>query len=64
VAALDDLRNLNAPVDDPVSTARFIAQLALSGEQKARLLREYLREAQQGLTTAVLIAARDYSFFL
>ena len=64
VAALDDLKGLGAPVDDSVATARFIAQLALSNQQKARLLRNYLRESSKALTTDVLVAARDYSFFL
>ncbi len=64
MAALDDLRLLGAPTEDAVLTARFIATLALSGQQKARLLREYLREVNKGLTTEVLVAARDFSFFL
>jgi hypothetical protein len=64
MGALDDLRALGAPIDDAPSTARFINQLQLSGQQKARLLREYLRAAHQDLSRAVLIEARDYSFFL
>jgi len=64
MAAVEDLRLLGAPVEDSVLTARFIATLALSGQQKARLLREYLRESGQGLTTEVLVAARDFSFHL
>ena len=64
MATLDDLKALGAPVDDAVAVARFIAQLAVGSQQKARLLRSYLREVGQSLTTDVLVAARDYSFFL
>ncbi len=64
MGALDDLRALGAPVDDAAKTARFIASLAATGAQKARLLRSYLREASEPLTREVLIEARDYSFFL
>lgn len=64
VATVDDLRVLGAPVDNPVATARFINRLALRGAQKARLLRAFLRERRLRLTTDVLVAARDYSFFL
>ena len=64
MAVLDDLLNLGAPVSNPVATARFLDQLALTPVQKARLLRSYLRETAQRLTTEVLVAARNYSFFL
>lgn len=64
MGSLDDLRALGAPVDDAEATARFIATLAVTGVQKARLLRSYLRESGQGLSREVLIEARDYSFFL
>ncbi len=61
---VDDLRALGAPVSDPVATARFLDRLALEPVQRARLLREFLRETGQRLTTEVLVAARNYSFFL
>lgn len=64
MATLDDLRSVGAPVSDAVATARFIDRLALTGQQKARLLRVYLREVRQTLTTEVLVAARNYAFFL
>jgi hypothetical protein len=64
VAAVSDLTSLGAPVADAIGTARFIATLALTGQQKARLLREYLRETRLRLSNEVLIAARDYSFYL
>lgn len=64
MGAVDDLRVLGAPVDDAVGVAAFISQLSMTGQQKARLLREYLRERRVRLSTEVLVAARDYSFFL
>lgn len=64
MGALDDLRALRGPVDNPVATARFIAQLNLRSAQKARLLRQYLRETRRRLSTEILVAARDFSFFL
>lgn len=64
VGSLEDLVVLGAPVSNPVETARFIDRLALAPVQKARLLRQYLRESQQRLSTEVLVAARNYSFYL
>lgn len=55
---------LGAPVDDAAQTARFINELAMGDQQKARLLRDYLRETKVQLSRAILVEARDYSFFL
>lgn len=62
--ALDDLRALGAPVDDAALTARFIALLNMGDQQKARLLKDYLRESGVVLSHAILVEARDYSFYL
>jgi hypothetical protein len=64
MAAVDDLRALGAPVGDAALTAGFIAQLNMGDQQKARLLRDYLRESGVVLSRAILVAARDYSFYL
>lgn len=64
MTATEDLLALGAPVHDRVLVARFIAQLALSSQQKAALLRGYLEEYRLSITTEVLIEARDYSFYL
>lgn len=64
MSTVRDLRDMGAPVALPVATAAFIAKLDLSGQQKARLLREYLDETGQRLNAEVLVAARDYSFYL
>lgn len=64
MSALDDLKLFGAPVDNPISTARFISRLALRGQEQARLLRGYLSESHWRLTAEVLVAARDYSFYL
>lgn len=60
----DDLRALGIPVVDPVGVARGLDLLEMSSASKARVLREYLRESGQDLTAAVLVAARNYSFYL
>ncbi len=64
MAVVDDLRALGAPVGDDVLVARFLDQLALTSQQKARTLRGYLRETGGRLSTEVLVAARNYSFYL
>ena len=64
MSTVSDLRALGAPVAFPVALARFISDLDLSGQQKARLLRDYLDETGARLNAEVLVAARDYSFYL
>jgi hypothetical protein len=64
VAVVDDLRLFGAPVDDAVPTAAFINTINVSSQQKARLLREYLRETRVTLSREILVAARDYQFYL
>ena len=64
MSVVSDLVALGADVRHPVDVAYFIAQLDLSGQQQARLLREYLQVTGARLTAAVLVAARDYSYHL
>ena len=64
MSATEDLRVLGADVLDPVHVAEFIAKLSLGGKIQAHLLRSYLLETGGRLNAAVLVAARDYSFFL
>ena len=59
--ALEDLRFVGAPVDDPVATARFIAGMVLTKRQKAALLKTYLSEKGAALSSDVRSAADQYA---
>ena len=64
MGAVEDLRNFGAPVDDATATAAFINTLNIASQAKARLLREYLRQSHNSLSREILVAARDYQFYL
>lgn len=57
---IEDLSFVGAPVDNPVSTAGFIGGMILTKRQKAALLKEYLAEKGQALTTEIRRAADNY----
>lgn len=61
MARIDDLRQIGAPVEDPIRTAAFIDGLILTRRQKASALREYLRDVGQPVTDAVRAAATTYA---
>jgi tRNA A22 N-methylase len=64
MSAASDLQALGADVRDPVLVAKFIAALSLSGQAQAHLLRSYLIETGARLNAEVLVAARDFSYYL
>jgi len=64
MGVVDDLRLLGGPVDDAVPLATFLNTLNISSQQKARFLRDYLRETRVTLSREILVAARDYQFYL
>ncbi len=61
MGALEDLRFIGAPTEDPVATARFIAGLVLTRRQKAALLKEYLAQRNLPLSDEVRAAADPFA---
>lgn len=57
MSAVDDLRFVGAPVDDPVRTATFISGMVLTKRQKAVLLKDYLQAQGLSLTADIRKAA-------
>lgn len=58
--AIEDLRVIGAPVDDPVALARFIGGLILTRRQKAALLKDYLQQKGVALDASIRSAADQY----
>lgn len=61
MSAVDDLRVVGAPVDDPIRTAAFIGGMILTPRQKASLLKDYLAGRGQSLTSDIRRAADAYA---
>lgn len=61
MGAIDDLRFVGAPVDDPVGIARFISGMILTKRQKAGLLKTYLSEKGLSLSADIRSAADQYA---
>lgn len=61
MGAVADLQFFNAPVGDPVATARFIGGLILTRRQKAALLKDYLIEKGVVLDESIRAGAAAYA---
>lgn len=61
MSAVDDLKFVGAPVDDPTMTAAFIGGMILTKRQKASLLKDYLAGKGVSLSQEIRRAADSYA---
>lgn len=60
MSAVDDLKFVGAPVEDPVRTAQFIGGMVLTKRQKAVLLKDYLSARGVSLSAEIRKAADTF----